>query len=79
MEDIPGGICLLGRRLWMVLLGVWQVLKKPVHSVILAQIAGHLSIGLLIGALIQGFLYLSLAGGIWCVGYMISEYFKESK
>ena len=60
-------------------IGVWQVLKKPVHSVILAQIAGHLSIGLLIGALIQGFLYLSLAGGIWCVGYMISEYFKESK
>ena len=34
---------------------------------------------LLIGALIQGFLYLSLAGGVWCVGYMISEYFKESK
>ena len=26
-------------------IGVWQVLKKPVHSVILAQIAGHLSIG----------------------------------
>ena len=60
-------------------IGVWQVLKKPVHSVILAQIAGHLSIGLLIGAFIQGFLYLSLACGIWCVGYMISEYFKESK
>ena len=60
-------------------IGVWQVLKKPVYSVILAQVAGHLSIGLLIGALIQGFLYLSLAGGIWCVGYMISEYFKESK
>ena len=35
-------------------IGVWQVLKKPVHSVILAQVAGHLSIGLLIGALIQG-------------------------
>lgn len=33
-------------------IGVWQVLKKPVHSVILAQIAGHLSIGLLIGAFI---------------------------
>ena len=33
----------------------------------------------LAGALIQGFLYLSLAGGVWCVGYMISEYFKESK
>ena len=49
-------------------IGIWQVLKKPVHSV-----------RLLAGALIQGFLYLSLAGGVWCVGYMISEYFKESK
>ena len=60
-------------------IGIWQVLKKPVHSVILAQIAGHLSVRLLAGALIQGFLYLPLAGGVWCVGYMISEYFKESK
>ena len=51
-------------------IGIWQVL---------AQIAGHLSVRLLAGALIQGFLYLSLAGGVWCVGYMISEYFKESK
>ncbi len=25
-------------------IGIWQVLKKPVHSVILAQIAGHLSV-----------------------------------
>ena len=57
-------------------IGIWQVLKKPVHSVILAQIAGHLSVRLLAGALIQGFLYLSLAGGVWCVGYMISEYFR---
>lgn len=79
MEDISGGVCLLGRRLWMVLYRSLAGVEKPVHSVILAQIAGHLSIGLLIGALIQGFLYLSLAGGIWCVGYMISEYFKESK
>lgn len=54
------------------------MLKKPVHSVILAQIAGHLSIGLLIGALIQDFVSVP-GGGIWCVGYMISEYFKESK
>ena len=45
-------------------IGIWQVLKKPVHSVILAQIAGHLSDkDFWSGALIQGFLYLSLAGG----------------
>ncbi len=60
-------------------IGVWQVLKKPVHSVILAQIAGT-SFGKAFDRRAHtGFLYLSLAGGIWCVGYMISEYFKESK
>lgn len=69
----------MGRRLWMVLYRSLAGVEKPVHSVILAQIAGHLSVRLLAGALIQGFLYLSLAGGVWCVGYMISEYFKESK
>lgn len=69
----------MGRRLWMVLYRNLAGVEKPVHSVILAQIAGHLSVRLLAGALIQGFLYLSLAGGVWCVGYMISEYFKESK
>lgn len=42
-------------------IGVWQVLKKPVHSVILAQVAGHLSIGLLTARFIQG-IFVSVLG-----------------
>ena len=34
-------------------IGIWQVLKKPVHSVILAQIAGHLSVRLLAGIFVS--------------------------
>ena len=29
-------------------------------------------------AFVQGFILLSLAGGIWCVGYMISNHFKDN-
>lgn len=58
-------------------IGGWLVLTKPVKGLIIAHLAGKLSIGKLITAVIQGFLYLSLAGGVWCVGYILSDYFKE--
>mgnify|MGYP000461845162 CR=1 FL=1 len=48
-------------------IGVWQVLKTGAFRDTGTDCRTS-SIGLLIGALIQGFLYLSLAGGIWCVG-----------
>lgn len=60
-----------------IYVGLWQILKRPVRRLVLAQIAGTLSIGTLLGAIVQGFLFLSLAGAVWCVGYMLSEYFKE--
>ena len=30
-----------------------------------------------VAALIEGFIYLSLAGGVWCIGYMLSSHFRE--
>ncbi|MFR0955402.1 MAG: phospho-N-acetylmuramoyl-pentapeptide-transferase [Roseburia inulinivorans] len=61
-------------------IGIWQVLKKPVHSVILAQIAGHLSDRTFDQARsYRDFCICPWQVVVWCVGYMISEYFKESK
>ena len=57
--------------------GGYMILTKPLKGLIIAQMAGQLSIIKLLAAVIQGFLYLSLAGGVWCVGYMLSEHFKE--
>jgi len=34
-------------------------------------------LGRLVAALIEGFIYLSLAGGVWCIGYMLSSHFRE--
>lgn len=60
-------------------IGGWMILTKPIKGLFLAHLAGNLSLGKLIIALIQGFIYLSLAGGVWCVGYMLSNHFKDGK
>ncbi len=57
--------------------GGWMILTKPVKGLIVAHMAGTLSVGKLIAAFVQGFWYLSLAGGVWCIGYMLSNYFHD--
>lgn len=58
-------------------IGGWMVITKPLKGLILAHAAGSLSLGKLLMAMLQGFVYLSLAGGIWCIGYMLSNYFRD--
>lgn len=57
--------------------GGWMILTKPLKGIMVAHIAGNLSIGKIIIALFQGFVYLSMAGAVWCIGYMLSNHFKE--
>lgn len=57
--------------------GGWMILTRPVKGLILAHIAGNLSLWKFVTAAVQGFVYLSLAGAVWCVGYMLSSHFKQ--
>jgi len=57
--------------------GGYMILTKPLKALVVAYLAKELTIGKILVALIQAFLYLSLAGGVWCVGYMLSNHFKE--
>lgn len=59
--------------------GGWMILTRPVKGIILAQLAGDLTLMKLVIALAQGFILLSLAGGVWCIGYMISDHFKKNQ
>lgn len=58
-----------------IYIGCWQVLKRPIKKVIVAQMAGSLSVMTLCGAVVQAFLFLSLAGAVWCAGYILKDYF----
>ena len=48
--------------------GGWMILRGPVRGVIKLAVA-----------LVQGFVYLSLAGGVWCIGYMLSDHFRKDE
>lgn len=70
-------LCYVFGVLGWLYIGGWMGLTRPLKGLVLAHLAGSLSFGKLAVAVGQGFLYLSLAGGVWCVGYMLSNYFKE--
>lgn len=59
--------------------GGWMILTKPVKGLILAHVAGNLSLWKLIIAFVQGFVYLSLAGAVWCVGYILGNHFYDNR
>ncbi|MBO5070441.1 MAG: phospho-N-acetylmuramoyl-pentapeptide-transferase [Roseburia sp.] len=68
----------LGVAGW-IYLGGWLVLTRPLKGLLLAHVAGNLTIGRIFKAMAQGFGYLTAAGAVWCVGYMLSNYFNDHK
>lgn len=68
---------LLGILGWCYV-GGWMLLTGPVFEIFLAYRQDCLTLGRLCMEVMQGFIYLSLAGGVWCVGYMLSNYFREA-
>lgn len=68
---------ILGVLGW-IYFGAWMIWTKPIKGLILAHMAGQLSIGKFLIAIVQGFLYLTFAGAVWCVGYILSNRFKKN-
>lgn len=57
--------------------GAYMILSKPLWGLYCAFGAGKFSLLTLLWAAVQVFIYLSLAGGVWCIGYVLSDYFKD--
>lgn len=67
---------ILGSLAWCYV-GGWLVLTGPVKGIAVAYAAGKLTLGKLLSLVLEVFIYLSLAGGVWCIGYMLSNHFKK--
>ncbi|MDD6058300.1 MAG: phospho-N-acetylmuramoyl-pentapeptide-transferase [Clostridiales bacterium] len=67
---------ILGIIGWLYV-GVWMTITRPMKGLIVAALAGELSLWKLLLAFAQSFLYLSLAGAVWCIGYMLSGRFRD--
>lgn len=70
---------LMAGTLGWLYIGAFLILTRPVKGLVMAYFLGDLSVWKLVFAIVQGFLYLSLAGAVWCVGYMLSGHFKKDE
>ena len=70
-------LCYFAGILGWCYVGAYMILSKPVWGLVRAFGARQLSVLTLLGAVIPVFVYLSLAGAVWCIGYMLSDYFKD--
>lgn len=72
-------VCYIIGSLGWIYFGAWMIWTKTVKGLILAYTIGDLSIGKVGIAALQIFLYLSFAGAVWCVGYILSNRLKRNE
>ena len=67
------GCSVLGAISWLYL-GVYRLVKGPVKNIIAAHAAGKLTTTFLVINFLKGFGYLTMAGFIWCLWYILKGY-----
>lgn len=62
-----------------VYVGGWVMLLKPIRGTIAAYTLGTLTLSQLIVTIIKCIFSLTVAGFIWCVGYIVSNHIYDSR
>lgn len=59
--------------------GIWKMLCLPLAGLYMALVSGELTIMMVVISLIQVLFSTTLAGLIWCVGYIGFNYFRGTE
>lgn len=62
-----------------IYIGGWLMLVKPVRLLMYAYGTGTLSVRLLVSCIVKIVLSTTVAGLVWCVGYIGCNYFKGTE
>lgn len=62
-----------------IYIGGWVMILEPIKSTITAYTLGTLTLQRLIIAIVKCFCSLTVAGLIWCMGYIASNYIYDSR
>lgn len=65
-----GTLCSVIGTLLALYVGGWPMLCKPIQGVVSAYFAGNLTIGIIALAVFKCLLSVTVAGAIWCGGYI---------
>lgn len=75
-KECAAGVCaVFGAMSWLYL-GAYRLWKGPLMDLIEAQLTGNITIWLLIEDIFSAFIWLTLAGFVWCLWYILRGYFK---
>lgn len=67
---LAGTLCSVIGTLLAIYVGGWLMLFKPVQGVVAAYFAGKLAVGTIVLAAFKCLLSATVAGAIWCGGYI---------
>ena len=78
-KECAAKICaLLGAMSWLYL-GIYRLWKGPLMDLLEAHLAGNMTLWLLMEDLFRAFIWLTLAGFVWCLWYILRSYLKGRK
>lgn len=78
-RECAAGVCaVLGAMSWLYL-GAYRLWKGPLMDLVEAHLAGNVTLWLLIEDLFAAFIWLTMAGFVWCLWYILRGYFKGRK
>lgn len=59
--------------------GVWKMLVLPLHTLVVSFLAGNLNVTLLAVCVVKILFSTTMAGLIWCIGYIAYNHFKGTQ
>lgn len=75
-KECAAGICaILGAVSWLYL-GAYRLWKGPFMDLLGAHFAGNVTVRLFLEDVFAMFIWLTLAGTVWCLWYILRGYFK---
>ncbi|MCI5621734.1 MAG: hypothetical protein MR355_09300 [Lachnospiraceae bacterium] len=75
MRLMAGGACYLLFTLLAVYVGGWLMFLEPLKGSVTAYLAGELTVKRILVTLIKCLLSTTVAGAIWCIGYISRQKF----
>lgn len=79
VNAVLGLICYASGVILGVYVGLWQMICRPLCELYYAFSAGELTLALIIACAIKILFSTTLAGLIWCIGYIGYNHFKGTE
>lgn len=79
MKHLMGFLCYGAGIVGSLYYGLWKLLVRPLGALISALVAGTVTLSFFLACGVKILVSTTLAGLIWCIGYIGYNYFKGTE